>query len=96
MSNRTGFPKTFNKNKFIFIHVPKAAGTSLKTALNLSFRDAGHLPLTYYEHLHPEEYREFYKFAFVRNPWSRLLSAYNYMSQRIPQTTLSGLSLLPN
>lgn len=82
MSNRTGFPQSFDKNKFIFIHVPKAAGSSLKAALDLSFRDAGHLPLTYYEHLYPQKYQEFYKFAFVRNPWSRLLSAYNYMSRR--------------
>ena len=91
-------------HRFIFIHVNKAAGTSVQKALaqfghNPSGGSLGKLKsklhLTrdfrkrfYAEHVNASQlWRElprevsddFYKFAFVRNPWDWLASTYHYL-----------------
>jgi len=113
-----------NDRRFLFIHVPKTAGGSLKRALLDRCEDAlspelamkiaqravsGRFatsskrtamacirfsPLRYFvtsaEHptaaltlmLHPA-YRSFRKFAFVRNPFDRIVSAFEYSRQQI-------------
>lgn len=68
----------FDKTKSIFIHIPKAAGTSISYSLY------GHLTdhYTAYDYINifgRQTYKEYYKFAFVRNPWDRLFSAYNFL-----------------
>lgn len=41
-----------------------------------------HLPVSALQIMYPEaEFRSFFKFAFVRNPWDRLLSAYRFLRQ---------------
>lgn len=81
LSNRIKLPNEFCERGFIFIHIPKTAGTSLRTALSLNSKGS-HLPLSYYERVHNEGYKKFFKFCFVRNPWSRLYSTYNYILSR--------------
>ena len=73
--------------KFALIHVPRCGGTSMEIALrgNLTGKMCGPPPRT------PEEKKRcltsrgvvidpydptYFKFAFVRNPWDRLVSAY--------------------
>ncbi len=76
-------------HKFLFIHVPKNAGSSITFAL----RNHGDIisEPTKHETLAQIEARydlTGYKiFAFVRNPWERLYSFYNYMEIRgkLPQ-----------
>lgn len=63
-------------HKCIFIHIPRVAGTSIKEALSLPGR--GHLPWQYYYLVHPEQWETYTKFAVVRNPWDRVVSAYSY------------------
>lgn len=70
--------KPFDEHKAIFVHITKTAGTSVAKSL------FGYLPY----HYTAEEYRVFFgkknfnnyfKFAFVRNPWDRLYSSYRYL-----------------
>jgi len=65
-----------DRHKCIFIHIPRAAGTSIKEALELPGR--GHLPWQYYYLVYPEQWDSYSKFTVVRNPWDRVVSAYNY------------------
>lgn len=72
-----------NKNKkFIFIHVQKTAGVSLERVLQREFPDTtqwhgrhgrvvdglSEMPI--------KEWKEYFSFAFVRNPWDRMVSWY--------------------
>ena len=73
--------KSFYELKCIFVHVPKTAGISVSTQLfgNLA---GGHTRLVEYQMIFNEkEFDSFFKFAFVRNPWARLLSAYNFLKK---------------
>ncbi|WP_164880788.1 sulfotransferase family 2 domain-containing protein [Aestuariirhabdus litorea] len=73
------FSPTELKRKAIFIHIPKAAGTSVRVALGESARGRLHIPWWVYEQASPRKFKEFYKFAFVRNPLDRTFSGYNYL-----------------
>ncbi|OIQ66786.1 sulfotransferase family protein [mine drainage metagenome] len=69
------------KYKSIFIHIPKTAGISFNAAL---FGDYGasHMPLRRYQVIFSKkEFRDFFKTTIVRNPWSRLYSAYNFLKK---------------
>ena len=60
----------------LFIHVPKAAGTSINQALYGRFM--GHPRASDVEQWGSESLRRLPRFAVVRNPWSRLVSAYRF------------------
>ena len=65
------------KKKFVFIHIQKTAGTSLRKYFFENIDDIRdhlrpHSPLMELE----EKYMGFYKTAFVRNPFDRLVSWY--------------------
>lgn len=80
--------------KFIFIHVSKTGGTSIEHALNpnipldkpsisdttgnTKFIDK-HWSAKRYQREYPDEYKNFFTFAFVRNPWDRMLSNYKFL-----------------
>ena len=64
---------------FIFLHVPKTAGSSVVDAL-LHGESAGHLPaFQFLAYLGAKQYDKAFKFAFVRHPLSRAISAFNYL-----------------
>jgi hypothetical protein len=70
----------FDRYKCIFVHVPKCAGMSVAVSLFGEFR--GHRTLeTYRLMFRPREFNEYYKFAIVRNPWDRLVSAFLFMKK---------------
>lgn len=72
----SGYPNRF---KCIFIHIPKAAGTSV--AMTLFGEPSRHVPYFEYERANAWKFKRYFKFAFVRNPWDRLVSAYTFLKK---------------
>ncbi len=71
--------RPYDQHKCIFVHVPKSAGISVSMSLfgNLS---GGHVPIrTYSLVFNKVEFDNYFKFAFVRNPWDRVASGYFYL-----------------
>jgi len=65
----------------IYIHIPKTGGNSVNRALGVEWQD--HKDLAMYAcELTPGAFASFYKFAIVRNPWSRIFSDYNYQRKK--------------
>ncbi|MCI5207272.1 MAG: hypothetical protein D3910_00405 [Candidatus Electrothrix sp. ATG2] len=90
-----------HKNKCIFIHIPKVAGTSLISLLrdtgNTAVTKEKNIPFSFdfnridppsphlkaidyikYGYTTADEFNSYFKFAFVRNPWDRIVSEYKY------------------
>lgn len=66
----------WKKQGCIFIHVPKAAGTSINQALY--GRTLGHFSAEEIRDNFSGFYHSAFVFSFVRNPWDRALSAYRF------------------
>ena len=73
--------------KLIFIHIPKTGGTFIENRLYLLariinskkyLRFSGHHSISSLN----EKYSEYTSFCVVRNPYDRLISAYNYLRSR--------------
>jgi len=61
---------------FVFIHINKTDGTSIEAALGLRLEHK-----TAQEKIHQlglASWRNRFTFAFVRNPWDRVVSHYHY------------------
>ncbi len=67
-----------HKHKCIFIHIPKTAGVSVSASL--LGKGIANTPALYYKVLFgKEDFNNYFKFAFVRNPFTRLISAYEFL-----------------
>ena len=77
------------KGKFIFVHVQKNAGMSFEAILKKNFSDSDHWhgrhghALTGIREVGREEWDEYYSFAFVRNPWDRMVSWYSMIQKNL-------------
>jgi hypothetical protein len=70
----------FDYYKCIFIHIPKTGGVSISKTLFGNYTD--HADIDWYlEHYHGTTVKRYFKFAFVRNPWDRLHSAYFFLKK---------------
>lgn len=78
--NRFPYRKYQDKNKCIFIHIPKTAGTSLLQSLGKK-RAGGrdHISWLVYRKSDAQKFKRYFKFAFVRDPLDRTYSAYKYL-----------------
>lgn len=90
----------FDKTRSIFVHIPKAGGIStIKSLYGEQANGFGHPTYERFLRLYGQKrFGEYFKFTFVRNPWDRLLSAYNFlkkggmnhMDQQFCDNVLSG------
>jgi hypothetical protein len=62
-----------HKHKFIFVHIPKCGGTSICKSLDVGMSEHGRI-----DQYVNDKTRNYFKFTFVRNPWDRFVSLYNY------------------
>ena len=96
-----------HKRKFIFVHIPKNAGRSICQHLRSVEPNpilihgiegkADHAkPKNIIESLGKSVWDEYFKFCFVRDPWSRLLSSYEYSWQMIRSGDLNNWYGKPN
>jgi|10_taG_2_1085330.scaffolds.fasta_scaffold14750_2 hypothetical protein len=78
-------------HKFVFVHVPKTAGSAIHIHLKDHYKLKGREradPPPEIHHMGAKELlsqysecKEYFKFAFVRNPYDRFLSAYSEFTQ---------------
>lgn len=70
-----GFP---DRHRCIFVHIPKTAGMAIVESLFPGERSR-HDPYYVYRQANARKFRSYFKFAFVRNPWDRLVSSYAFL-----------------
>ena len=75
-----------HKHKFIFVHVPKTAGTAIRFALQGEY-DELHKPhhsslYRIKDALSEKVFKTYFKFGAVRNPWAREVSRYIFLRER--------------
>ena len=66
----------FRKAGVVFIHIPKAAGSSVNEALYGQFM--GHYSAQLFARSASQDVKKLPRFAIARNPWSRAVSAYRF------------------
>jgi len=69
----------YKKQDTIFIHIPKAAGTSISN--ELYGKRNGHLRALFVKNKLGDEFTNKYSFSVSRNPYDRLYSAYRFAIQ---------------
>jgi hypothetical protein len=94
--HRRGFPfeACQRRRGCLFIHVPKVAGTAVLEALGKRGGGRHHLPWYVYRAADPVFFDRAFKFAFVRNPWDRVHSAWAYLSHGGNRTSDMPLAAL--
>lgn len=80
----------FRRQRTIFVRIPKNASTSLCATLYAPQPDAGwpgHASAEYYRTIDPDLFSSCLVFAPMRNPYDRLVSAFNYykFKTKIPE-----------
>jgi hypothetical protein len=64
------------RGRYVFIHINKTGGTSIERALHL--RSERMTALEKLARMGPQRFARAFKFAFVRNPWDKVVSHYHY------------------
>jgi len=67
------------RHNAIFIHIPKAAGLAIYDAFGMERPYDTHAPVAAYLAADRQFFENAFKFAVVRNPWDRLVSAFYFL-----------------
>lgn len=68
----------FEQLEAIFVHIPKNGGTSAGRSLVGKYT-GNHMPIRSYQMIYSKsDFERFFKFAFSRNPFDRLVSGYRF------------------
>ena len=75
--------RDFEQNRCIFIHIPKTAGSAIGENL-FGHLGGGHMTYRDYQWVFNQiygvkDFDQYFKFAFVRNPWDRVVSAFAFL-----------------
>jgi hypothetical protein len=78
-SRRLGveLPDYFNNTETIFIHIPKAAGSSF--SMGFYGRQVLHVPAVTWREVSPKKFAYFFKFTVIRDPIDRFVSAFDFL-----------------
>jgi hypothetical protein len=77
-----------HKHKCIFIHINKCGGTSIERFFIDGYdvpKQRTHDDINYYKKKFPKNFKKYFKFTLVRNPWDKLLSQYFYQVKNTEQ-----------
>lgn len=69
-----------HKHKFIFVHPNKCGGNSIEWLFQ-GYKKVDHTRLKGYQKKYPQEFKNYFKFGFSRNPFDRLVSVYHGRTQ---------------
>lgn len=71
-------------HNFIFVHVPKTAGTSITEALLPlgGTYETAHRPARGIHEGHPEEWENYFTFGVIRNPYARAVSWWRFLKKK--------------
>jgi hypothetical protein len=80
-----GWGPVGSSHKFIFFHIPKTAGVSIASALSMNCLQCHNSANQIKQILNKTEFgkkvwQEYFKFSFVRNPWSWVVSNIQYVA----------------
>lgn len=89
---RSIYSRCYDKNALIYIHIPKAAGTSICEALY--GEDPWHFNSKEINLINTEKFSKYSKVSFTRNPLERLISTYNYSKSHIKKNPKTSISFL--
>lgn len=96
--------------KFIFVHIPKTAGTSIMRSLegiegnnrrwlaNTKHETLAQLNanigarLSLKDRLLGQTPKDYFNFGFVRNPWDRMASFYQFLVEKHPRSEIDTVS----
>lgn len=70
----------FQETNSVFIHIPKTGGVSIISGL-YGIKDFGHRTMAYYQGYYGRKLRGMFTFCIVRNPWDRVVSAYEFLKR---------------
>ncbi len=78
LAGKTLYRREMDEKNAIFVHIPKAAGTSVCEAV-FGTPNSSHYTARCYRSDNPKKFNRYIKFSVVRNPYDRIISAYSYL-----------------